>query len=157
MVDRNFEVDAGWVSDSVWQFEGLCRDAGLKVTPQRVCVYKALIRSKEHPSVDSVYREVKKEIRNVSFDTVNRTLQTLTDIDAAYVVGGSGDVKRFEGNLEDHQHFKCIKCKRIVDFHHEPFDNLELPAEVKGKFTVLRTSVLLEGLCGNCGIAATEK
>jgi len=35
---------------------------------------------------------------------------------SAFVAEGSGNAKRFDGNLQGHQHFKCVKCKRIVDF-----------------------------------------
>lgn len=136
--------------DSIERFEGLCRKAGLRVTPQRIAVYKVLVNSKDHPSADSVYHQVRQDVRNISFDTVNRTLITLSKIGAAFVVEGSGDVKRFDGNLEGHQHFKCIKCKKIIDFHHEPFDNIELPESVESEFTVLRKTVLLEGLCRAC-------
>ncbi|MCF7956311.1 MAG: transcriptional repressor [Phycisphaerae bacterium] len=136
--------------DTIEKFEVLCRRAGLKVTPQRIAVYKALSGSKDHPSADSVYKLVRQEIRNISFDTVNRTLSTLSEIGAAFVVEGSGDVKRFDGNLKSHQHFKCVKCKKIIDFHHDPFNNIELPESVEQQFTVLRKTVLLEGLCRVC-------
>lgn len=136
--------------DDFERFEGLCRTAGLKITPQRIAVYKVLIGSTEHPSVDSVYRQVRSELPNISFDTVNRTLVTFSEIGAAFIVQGTGDVKRFDGNLIGHQHFKCIKCKKIIDFHHPPFDNIELPECVEAKFTVLRKTVLLEGLCDLC-------
>lgn len=136
--------------EDIKRFESLCRKAGLRVTPQRIAVFKVLTCSKEHPSADSVYRKVKSEIRNISFDTVNRTLITLSEIGAAFVVEGSGDVKRFDANLECHQHFKCIKCKKIIDFHYHAFDNIEVPKCVEGKFTVLRKTVLFEGLCDSC-------
>lgn len=127
-----------------------CRQAGLKITPQRMAVYKALIQTNEHPSAEMVFRKVKKVIPNISLDTVNRTLLTLSEIGAAFVVEGSGDPKRFDANLQSHQHFKCIKCKRIFDFHHEPFDKIEVPASISKKFTVLRKTVYLEGICNLC-------
>ncbi len=136
--------------DGIELFEGLCREAGLRVTPQRIAIYKVLANSKEHPSADSVYRQVRRDMRNISFDTVNRTLITFSEIGVAFVVEGSGDVKRFDGNLESHQHFKCIRCKKIIDFHHEPFDNISLPKNVENEFTVLRKTVLLEGICREC-------
>jgi len=139
------------------RFEGLCRSAGLRVTPQRIAVYKVLANSNDHPSADSVYQQVRQDIRNISFDTVNRTLHTLSKIGAAFIVEGSGDVSRFDGNLEGHQHFKCIKCKKIVDFCHEPFNNIELPQSLEGQFTVLRKTVLLEGLCRSCGTRSSQK
>jgi Fur family peroxide stress response transcriptional regulator len=131
-------------------FYKLCKEKNLKITPQRIEVYKALINSTEHPSADVVYEKVKKVLPNVSLDTVNRTLNTLSDIGVAFVVEGSGDVKRFDGNLDNHQHFKCIKCKKIFDFQHAPFDNIRVPRELEDNFKVLRTTVYVEGVCRMC-------
>ena len=131
-------------------FRAKCRRAGLKITPQRTGVYKALIKSKEHPSADMLYRKIRKTFPNISLDTVNRTLLTLADVGAAFIVEGSGDVKRFDGCLENHQHFKCTKCKRIFDFHYGPFDNITIPKEISKKFTILKKTVYLEGLCNLC-------
>jgi Fur family peroxide stress response transcriptional regulator len=131
-------------------FQIRCRKAGLKVTPQRVAVYKALIESKEHPSADVLWRKLRKTFPNISLDTVNRTLLTLAEIGAAFVVEGSGDVKRFDGCLENHQHFKCLKCKKIIDFHHKPFDSIAVPKSISEKYTVLKKTVYLEGICDSC-------
>lgn len=128
----------------------MCREAGLKVTPQRMAIYKTLIQSKEHPSADMVYRKVRKTFPSISLDTVNRTLLTLAKIGSAFTVEGSGDVKRYDGNMENHQHFKCLKCKRIIDFHHKPFDNIPVPRKINQKFTVLSKTVYLEGICDLC-------
>jgi len=97
-----------------------------------------------------LYEKVKTIFPSISLDTVNRTLLTLNEIGVAFVVEGSGDAKRFDGGLNEHQHFKCVKCKRIIDFHHKPFDNIKLPVEISKKFTVLRKTVYLEGLCDLC-------
>jgi len=131
-------------------FKAKCRAAGLKVTPQRMAVYEVLIKSNEHPSAEMVFRKVKRGLPNISLDTVNRTLLTLYEIGAAFAVEGSGDAKRFDGNLKNHQHFKCIKCKRVIDFHHKPFDNIAVPKSISRRFTVLRKSVYLEGICDLC-------
>ena len=131
-------------------FQLRCHEVGLKVTPQRMTVYKMLIESKEHPSADTLYQKVRKIFPNISLDTVNRTLLTLSEIGAAFIVEGSGDPKRFDGNLKSHQHFKCIKCKRIIDFHHKPFDDIPVPKKLTKKFTVLKKTVYLEGICNLC-------
>jgi Fur family peroxide stress response transcriptional regulator len=131
-------------------FIARCRTRGLKVTPQRVAIYKALIGTQEHPSAETLHRKIKKLYPRISLDTVNRTLLTLAEIDAASVVEGSGDVRRFDGRPEKHQHFKCIKCKRIVDFHHEAFDRVRVPADISKRFTILRKTVYLEGICDLC-------
>lgn len=131
-------------------FEFKCRKAGLKVTPQRMATYKVIAESTQHPSAEMVFQKVRKLIPNISLDTVNRTLSTFSKIGLAFVVEGSGDAKRFDANFESHQHFKCVKCKRIIDFHHKPFDNIKVPPSLAKRFKVLRKTVYLEGICKSC-------
>jgi Fur family peroxide stress response transcriptional regulator len=128
-----------------------CRQSGLKITPQRMAVYRTLLESTDHPCAEAVFRKVRKTFPSISLDTVNRTLLTLNDIGAAFVVEGSGDAKRFDANLKNHQHFKCVKCKRILDFHHEAFDSIDIPENLTDRFTVLKKTVYLEGYCELCG------
>jgi len=150
MLNNDSSGNSGELEKKMDAFQVRCREAGLKVTPQRMAVYKALIDSKEHPSADTLCHRVRKILPNISLDTVNRTLLTLAEIGAAFTVEGSGDPKRFDGNLKSHQHFKCIKCKRIIDFHHKPFDNIPVPKSIGKKFTVLKRAVYFEGICDLC-------
>jgi len=131
-------------------FKATCREKGLRITPQRMAVYRALVQSKDHPSAEMLCRQVRRQHSNISLDTVNRTLLTLSTIGAAFVVEGSGESKRFDADLRNHQHFKCIKCRRIFDLHHKPFENIEVPAEIEQKFKILRKTVYLEGICDSC-------
>jgi Fur family peroxide stress response transcriptional regulator len=141
----SFELDrkTDWFAD-------YCRQMGLKVTPQRIAVYRELLKTDEHPSAETLHKNVKKIFPSISLDTVNRTLLTLDEIGAAQVVEGSGDAKRYDADTAEHQHFKCVKCKRIIDFHHKPFDNIKLPAYIERKFKVLRKTVYVEGICDLC-------
>ena len=138
------------LAESMDAFQAKCRQAGLKVTPQRMAVYKTLVGSTEHPSAETVFRQVRKIFPNISLDTVNRTLLMLNEIDAAFVLEGLGGPKRFDANLKPHHHFKCVKCKRIIDIWHEPFDDIRVPESISKKFTVSRKAVYLEGICDKC-------
>ena len=138
------------LKDRLETFYELCRQNRLKITPQRIEVYKALAESSEHPSAEAVYTKVKQVLPNVSLDTVNRTLNTLSEIGAAFVVEGSGDVKRFDGNLENHQHIKYVKCKKIFDFQYDKANSINIPEQLAGGFKILRATVYIEGLCQKC-------
>ena len=140
---------SGKLREKLDAFQIRCREAGLKVTPQRTAVYKVLVKTDEHPSAEMVFRKVRMEFPNISLDTVNRTLLTLNEIGAAFIVEGSGDAKRFDGNLVPHQHFKCLKCKKIVDLFNAQFGEIEVPASLN-KFTVLKKTVYFEGICDSC-------
>lgn len=150
MPKKNDNTDIGRPEELMAAFRDKCRMAGLRITPQRVAVYNALIQTDEHPSAEMVFRRVRKILPNISLDTVNRTLLTLNETGAAFAVEGLGDVKRFDGNMKSHQHFKCVKCNQIFDFHHKPFDAIQLPPNIMKKFHVLRKTVYLEGLCSSC-------
>jgi Fur family transcriptional regulator, peroxide stress response regulator len=127
-----------------------CRRNGLKITPQRMAVYKTLLESKEHPSAEMVWGNVRRLFPGISLDTVNRTLLTIVEIGLASFVEGSGDVRRYDGDLDNHQHFKCIKCKKVFDFHYEPYDDIKVPESITAKFEILRKTVYFEGICASC-------
>jgi Fur family transcriptional regulator, peroxide stress response regulator len=131
------------------EFQRRCKAEGLRITPQRMAVYRELISTTEHPSAESVFRQVRKVHPNISFDTVNRTLLTLVNLGAAFVVEGTGEAKRFDGGEESHQHFRCVKCRKIVDFRYGPFDDIETPPAIRG-FRIMRKTVYFEGVCDRC-------
>jgi Fe2+ or Zn2+ uptake regulation protein len=43
-----------------------------------------------------------------------------------------------------------VKCKRIVDFYHKPFNNVEATVSIEEKFMFLRKTIHLEGICEVC-------
>jgi Fur family peroxide stress response transcriptional regulator len=131
-------------------FTKKCKEHNLKITPQRVTIYKELIKSKNHPSADTVFKEIKKEFPNISFDTVNRTLLTFYNIGLVGLVEGRGSPRRFDANLENHHHFFCIKCGKIIDFTNEEFSALPIPEPISKDFKVIQKRVILNGICSTC-------
>lgn len=131
-------------------FRQKCAEHHLKITPQRVTIYEELLKSKDHPSADLIYHRVKKTLSNISFDTVYRTLLSFVEMGMVNLVEGYGEKKRFEPNLNRHHHFRCLKCHDIIDFHNDAYDSIDTPEEVKKQFRVLRTRVVLEGICKKC-------
>ncbi|MFA4919196.1 MAG: Fur family transcriptional regulator [Thermodesulfovibrionales bacterium] len=126
------------------------RDNGLKITPQRSAIYQELIKAKDHPSADIIYKRIIKKIPNISFDTVNRTLLTFSKIGITNIVEGYGQPKRYDPDMHAHHHFRCIQCNSIIDFHNKDYDNIAVPEDIKKQFTVINKKVVLEGLCNKC-------
>jgi Fur family transcriptional regulator, peroxide stress response regulator len=148
--DRSTQRLTTGLDEKIDWFISKCRETGLKVTPQRLAIYRELIQNNEHPSAEMMYSKIKNDFTGISLDTVNRTLMTLFEMGAANIVEGSGDSRRFDAGTDEHQHFKCIKCKRIIDFHHEPFDDIKLPPNINKQFKILKKTVYLEGICDKC-------
>ena len=93
-----------------------CRQHNLRITPQRTSIYQAVVDAKNHPSTDDIYQIVRREHANVSFDTVNRTLMTFTQIGLLTVAESYKGMRRYDPNVDTHHHMHCLKCGRIVDF-----------------------------------------
>jgi Fur family peroxide stress response transcriptional regulator len=126
------------------------KEHGLKITPQRTAIYEELLKAKDHPTADVIYKRIVKKIPNISFDTVNRTLLTFSKIGIINVVEGYGQAKRYDPDMDLHHHFRCIQCGSIIDVYNRVFDNITVPEEINKQFTVINKKVVLEGLCSKC-------
>lgn len=127
-----------------------CQAHNLKVTPQRMAIYRELIDSKAHPTVDAMFQTVKKEFPNISYDTVSRTLLTFADIGIVDLVEVYGGAKRFDPNVTSHHHLHCVSCGEIFDFKNDAYNDLKIPDNVHLGFTVLTSRVVLKGTCEQC-------
>jgi Fur family transcriptional regulator, peroxide stress response regulator len=137
-------------NDAMKSFYRQSKERGLKITPQRTAIYEELIKAKDHPTADVIYKRIVKKIPNISFDTVNRTLLTFAKIGITNVVEGYGQAKRYDPDMGIHHHFRCIQCGSIIDFHSKEYDNITVPEELNRQFTVISKKVVLEGLCSKC-------
>lgn len=135
---------------SLKRFREKCAEHGLKVTPQRTAIYEELFLSKEHPTADLIYKKVRNNLPNISFDTVNRTLITFSRVGVIRLVEGYGEAKRFDPDIEPHHHFRCIRCSSIIDLQVQAFDEIDIPRSISKQFNVLHKKVVLEGVCNNC-------
>ncbi|GAG57872.1 Peroxide operon regulator [subsurface metagenome] len=131
-------------------FKQLLKENNIKVTPQRNLIYRELLNLEGHPSADIVFNKVKKTFPNISYDTVYRTLLTFSKIGIVDIVEGYGEPKRFDTNVNKHHHFRCLNCNKIVDIYEDCFDDLKIPDKVMEKFKVLKSKVILEGICDEC-------
>jgi len=143
-------MQKGGVDTLVQEFMVKCQEHNLKVTPQRMAIYRELIDSKAHPTVDAMFQTVKKEFPNISYDTVSRTLLTFADIGIVDLVEVYGGAKRFDPNVTTHHHLHCVSCGEILDFHNDQYNNLDIPDVVRQRFRVLSSRVVLKGICDKC-------
>jgi len=135
---------------SVQLFRKKCAKHGLRVTPQRIAIFEELSKAEDHPSSEDIYKRIRKKLPHVSFDTVYRTLLSFSKIGLINVVEGYGDRKRFDPNIHNHHHLRCIQCHAIIDFYNDSYDKIVVPKEIKQKFQVLNKKVILEGICKKC-------
>ena len=137
-------------NNKIDQFINKCKNHNLKVTPQRMLIFKTLRNSKEHPSAETIHKYVKKEFPSISLDTVFRTLAVFTEIGIVYTVEGYGEPRRYDPNLKPHHHFYCFACKCLTDFYSETLDQVKIPDEIEQRFSIKSKRFIIEGFCETC-------
>ena len=119
-------------------------------TKQREAILNVLRGADSHPTADWIYDEVRKVIPNISKGTVYRNLKILREDGKISELNLSGTVSRYEGNQNDHYHFRCEKCGRVFDLD-EPVNN-ELDEKIAKRtgFKVSYHQLEFRGLCKDC-------
>lgn len=122
-----------------------------RITPQRLAIIKILISSESHPSVDEIYKEVRKLYPTTSLATVYKTIALLKELNEVLELGFPDGSNRYDGNKPyPHPHAICTKCKKILD--PEISSVHELSEEMKQKTGFVISSHRLDffGLCPEC-------
>jgi len=122
------------------------RAHGIAVTPQRLAILAFLRDRQDHPSAEKIYREVRRQLPAISFNTVYKTLEVLYLKGLVLKVNPLHEVARYDGDTHHHAHLVCQRCHLIQDLSWEP---LPLPNGVGG-FQVEQQFLTLWGLCPQC-------
>lgn len=132
------------------EFENACRKADLKVTHQRLEVYRELAEAYDHPSAETLYKRLIKKLPTLSLDTVYRTLATLEKHRLITKIQTMESQARYEAKMDKHHHAVCSRCGTITDFTWDLFDEVQVPKAIDGWGTVMKRSAVLEGICKAC-------
>jgi len=132
------------------EFQKTARKVGIKVTPQRLSIFKIVAASEAHPDAEEIYQELQVSMPMVSLDTVYRTLWMLSDLGFLSTVYQGRNSVRFDANPVQHHHFYCIQCSMIRDFTNEEMNRLSIPGEVDQFGKAISLQVEIKGICREC-------
>jgi Fe2+ or Zn2+ uptake regulation protein len=125
------------------------RERGLKVTPQRQCIFRALHGSESHPTAESVHNTVTREMPTVSLRTVYQTLNDLAAMGEIQQLDLGTGSSRFDPNVDAHHHLVCERCGKVRDLYAD-FESVQVPAGAEAGFTITGAEVVFRGLCRAC-------
>lgn len=100
------------------------KEKGLKVTPQRVAIYQAVVELNNHPTADKIIEYIKKTHPNISVGTVYKVLDTLVENKLLKKVKTDKDIMRYDAVLTTHHHLYCYETEQIEDYEDEKLDKL---------------------------------
>jgi Fur family transcriptional regulator, peroxide stress response regulator len=138
------------ISDKIEAFKNISKDIGMKITHQRLEIFKILVSMEYHPSAEEVFEAVRGKIQCISFDTVYRTLAIFESHGVIAKVQFLDTRTRYETNMEPHYHLVCKKCRNIQDFYWPDLDQLNAPEDTHRWGKIDNKYLELRGICREC-------
>ena len=105
-------------------FREKLQEKGLKVTPQRVAIYEAIVKLKNHPTAENVIEYIKANHPNISVGTVYKVLDSLVENQLLKKVKTEKDIMRYDAVLSNHHHLYCAETYRIEDYEDAKLNTL---------------------------------
>ncbi len=122
---------------------------------QRELIYQAVCQTKEHPTAEMVYRQLKPDNPNLSLGTVYRNLNLLAE--EGVLIRMPFPVERYDADIHPHSHFRCRVCGKVFDLSMPYDDDSDARAALaQPGFLVERHDLVFYGLCQNCRNAGGE-
>ncbi|MBL7104013.1 MAG: transcriptional repressor [Bacteroidales bacterium] len=123
------------------------KNNGIKPSYQRVRVFEYLINNKNHPTVDTVFKELVGEIPTLSKTTVYNTLKLFAKKNIIIVINIEDNETRYDADTSVHGHFKCEKCRKVYDFD---VDLSKVDLKKISNFIINEYHFYLKGICEKC-------
>lgn len=133
-------------------FSNHLRQNGLRMTKERMDLFKLIMATREHFSPEDLLKKIKSKKLPVSRATVYRLIPVLVEaeiIQQSLLTEGSS---KFEvtWNKAHHDHLICSKCNKVVEFHHNTIELLQREIASKYGFVLEHHVMELMGRCQNC-------
>jgi Fur family peroxide stress response transcriptional regulator len=110
-------MKAGLIKDRI-------KNAGLKLTPQRLAILEAVYRLDNHPTAENIIQYIRETHPSIATGTVYKVLDTLVENQLIKKVKTEKDVMRYDVVMKRHHHLYCSESDRIDDFQDEELDRI---------------------------------
>ena len=123
----------------------------IRLTKQRKMILEELARLHSHPTADELYEAVRKKLPHISLGTVYRNLEFLAGKGIIRKLDIGGSQRRFDADLDNHQHIRCTRCGRIDDL---PADTAVTQCDMEllegTGYEIIERRVEFIGICPAC-------
>jgi len=133
--------------------EGELREAGLRVTTQRMQILRIVTESDEHLSAEDIQAMAHEQDGSVSLATTYRTLKALKDAGLVepHYLGRNHQREHFERTRRpDHFHFKCQRCHSVFEFENDAMRALKADLQSMKGWELKQACMCFEGICHQC-------
>jgi len=99
-------------------------EKGLRVTPQRLSIFEAILTLQNHPTAEDVIAFIRNDHPNIATGTVYKVLDSLAENELILRVKTDKGVMRYDAMIENHHHFYCTDSDKIMDYFDAELDEL---------------------------------
>jgi Fe2+ or Zn2+ uptake regulation protein len=129
------------------------RERGLRVTPQRIVIHRALCSESRHMTAEQVLASVSEILPGTSLPTVYSTLELLEGLQLVRRVGTGNGAVVFDSRVEPHAHTVCRRCGAIADLEGSAAPDDVLRRAGASGFVPDHAQLVVWGLCRDCAAA----
>jgi Fur family ferric uptake transcriptional regulator/Fur family peroxide stress response transcriptional regulator len=129
---------------------GALRDAGLRVTSQRLVLNRALQELGRHATAEEIASAAGERLPGLSLPTVYATLELLERLGLVRRVSTTSGPTLFDPRTDAHEHFVCVSCGRVVDVPARSDTSRAQAAARRAGHRVEHVDVVLHGRCADC-------
>ena len=133
------------------ELTAILKEHGLKVTPQRLSIFKMLRGTNVHPSAETIYKALQKDHPTMSLATVYKTVDTFVQHGLIQQLNVGEDSYRYDADTSEHSHIQCTKCKQILDLPKlAQVDSLRTEVEGTTGYSLSHEQLYFYGICPTC-------
>ena len=127
------------------------KDAGQKVTPQRMLILSSVRHAGGHLTASQILEEVRHSYPYVDASTVYRTLASARELKLVNETNmGSGDIQFEWTGKERHHHRICRSCGEVTSLDNSYLDGLASTLLEDHSFQADLDHFAIFGVCNNC-------
>ncbi|MCH8921293.1 MAG: transcriptional repressor [Chloroflexi bacterium] len=127
------------------------KDAGQKVTPQRMLILSSVRHAGGHLTASQILEEVRHSYPYVDASTVYRTLASARELKLVNETNmGSGDIQFEWTGKERHHHLICRSCGEVTSLDNSYLDGLASTLLEDHSFQADLDHFAIFGVCNNC-------
>ena len=122
----------------------------MRYSRQREAVLEVVRSTFEHPTADWVYKTTRKRLPKVGLGTVYRNLKALVDEGLVREVRTHDEAVRYDGNVGEHYHIRCIACGRVSDLPVSVDRGIEVLSHRATNYAIVGHAIEVQGVCPSC-------
>jgi len=138
------------MQESLKSFKQYLAHNNLKLTQQRLLIFKVFMSDEEQVSPEELLQGVQNLDETISRSTVYRTVKHLHDSGIARCIHRSNGITYYEPMGDQSCQMVCERCGRTIPIKNPYFECLQHETARQQGFTLFRYQNVIYGLCADC-------